>query len=170
MQRVSGRAAPFSICPSRRGQAASSSASPARCRAAQPRIASTTGMKLWPLRVRRYSTFGGTVPKSLRSIRPLSASALSSRDKHARRDLCAASKAAQQTGSDGAGHPEVPHDPQLVLAADQFLKRGDRTAMAARLFPVRHTDLRRGRHLTPNRCERLKYHFCPYLHNHHYRA
>src|SRR5512140_2830472 len=43
-------------------------------------MAAITGTKLLPLRVRRYSTLGGTTPKSLRSIRPLSVSAFNSRD------------------------------------------------------------------------------------------
>jgi hypothetical protein len=42
-------------------------------------IAATTGTNVLPLRVRRYSTFGGTTPKSLRSIRPLPVKAFNSR-------------------------------------------------------------------------------------------
>src|SRR5262249_51266138 len=38
------------------------SASDIRCRWPQSRIAAITGTKLLPLRVRRYSTFGGTTP------------------------------------------------------------------------------------------------------------
>jgi hypothetical protein len=51
----------------------------ARCRVPQSRIAAITGTKLRPLRVRRYSTLGGTTPKSLRSISPVSVSDFNSR-------------------------------------------------------------------------------------------
>ena len=93
-----------------------------------------TGTKLLPLRVRRYSTFGGTSPKSLRSIRPLCSQRLQLAAEHARRDLGAARRTAQQAASDLAIAPravlQVPDDAQLVLAADHFLKRRDRAAYA----------------------------------------
>ena len=52
---------------------------PLKCTAPHSRIAAITGTKLCPVRVSLYSTLGGSTPKSLRSIKPLSVRAFSSR-------------------------------------------------------------------------------------------
>src|SRR5689334_14739802 len=88
---------------------------------------------------------------------------------HARRDLRTALKAAQQTIPDFTVAQwtilEIPDDPQLVLAADHLLKRGDRTAARQRRSRFRHPAiLRHGPARNHDRCKPAKVHTIIFVH------
>jgi hypothetical protein len=100
------------------------------------RIAEITGTKLRPLRVKRYSTLGGTTPKPLRSINPGRGERLQFAAEDPRRNFAAACGAPRKAGLDLAAALravlKIPDDPKLVFSADHLLKRRHRATTGRR--------------------------------------